>query len=398
VSYQSIGRLALTLLLAAAPIAFALSGGPGTQERRYHEQTEFIAEWERAAPYPIKRSGYYVLVGSVPLPLQLIWLDNERVLFPGMGPGALQTRGRGNDFEVYSGQSLRRANLFAWNTTTGVVKRYGETNSEVCLHGGQITYWVHTTDQEIVRVEGPVGQEREVAESKRNVGSHELLRTSWLNRFTCEMPETAWDGRTPKEHRILPLLPEHGYLDRGAHHFRQRAPSESRYQVKLYQPGAVQGIPLSYQSSQKVRPLEDEDIALDLHGRYTQYANFLDAYVLNGREVFLMPDGTKALRTDRWYERFPSYVFLLKPAGKLQRVNIPVEMARFDSGFGRTDSKAGYGLLLRDGSVKKVLLGNVFGIGISPDGCRIAVAVERGAPTVKPIELKMVDVCAEGHK
>jgi hypothetical protein len=406
-----------TLILLVSLSTFGQSGKPGSQERFYHEHTKYIDEWERRAPYPIKRSGYHALIGSVPIPLHLVWLDNDQILFPGIEASSMKFHGKDNDFELRrAGAPLTAAPLFVWNIRTNEVKRHGETNSDVCHLNKNVIFWKHVTEREIARFEGLPGREMEVVGSTKDVGIRQLLASNWLNQFTCNVPEMSFDGRTPKGHRLIPLRPEHGYLDRGTHHFTQRPASEKRFQVKLYRRGMSDGLPLVYEQFGKMLPLEDEDIASDPYGRYTQYAEFLDVYVLNGREIFFGPGGTKAFRARDWYKRFPSYVFQLKPSGELLRIDIPVEMAKFNiisyyltrrgvfgfshgpnaSGFGKTDAKAGYGVLLEGKHAKKVLLGNIRGVGISPDGCKVAAAIERGAPLAKPIEIKLLDVCPEG--
>ena len=395
----------------------SLPGGPGTQERLYFENSQYIAEWEKKATYPIRSSGYFAIVGSAPVPSHLVWLDNERVLFAGDGPTSVFPVGKDNNFKMSTTEKpkLARQALQVWNVRTGSIEKFGDINSQVCSRDGNLIYWIHQTETEWIRVRRPVGSKTELEIERRKVSGYELMHPNWLNQFTCEAFEKSGDARIPQGHSVIPLRPEHGILDRGPTSGFGKAEIELRRsnQVKLLPPGTRPGIPLAYSANGQKVPIEFEDVDQDVYGRRVQYAEFANTYVFGGREVVIKPDGTKIRPTGDWLRKYPGYLFLLKPSGEVEKRDIPATMTEYGifsyyltqkgifgfshgpnaSGFGRSEARAGYGLLLADGVVTRVFLGNTYSVGVSPDGCKVAVAIARGAPGFHPLEVKYIDLC-----
>ena len=384
------------------------------QESRYYEHLQFLAQWENSAPHPIRHAGYYSRRGTA-IPFGIVWLDNDVAIFPGLSPNALATSGHGNNFELKWSENVARQelSLFEWNTRTGAISRRAATISDPCLADGDLTYLTRREGARIYRIEESAGGSKTATAESAAAPRIGTLITQRVSRYTCKTQDASRDSRVPRDHRIIALRPRDGYLDRGPHFFRERPPEEPRFHVTHYPPGAGKGFPLWYRPDGKTVPLEDEDIALDPYGGATQYSAHLNAYLLNGREIYFRGDGSKGRRAGKWYASNKSYVFLLSKEEKLTRIDIPKEMARHNviayfstrkgifgfshgpnaSGFGASEKGAGYGLLLDGERVEKILIGNIYGIGISPNGCKIAVAIARGAPVIQPVEIKSVDVC-----
>ena len=298
-------------LLALAPNVRCEPRGLVDQEARYYEHVKFVFRMGEQCPIPDNAvCGYYSMRGSA-TPFQIVWVDNDVAIFPGMPASALRTTGHGTDFALKWAQSAdqRELSLYDWNTRTGSIVRHAPTISDACLVDGHLIYLSKQAGHVIYRIDEAVA----VGKTAFRVGTaspiNNTLFTQRVSHHTCKSPGESRDAPVQNNHRIVALKSRDGYFDSQPYFFRERAPQEVRYQVIQYRPGLADGYRLSYVANGRVLPLGAEDIALDPYGSMTQYIVYLNAYLLNGREIYFKPDESKRRRIGTWYKENKSYVF-----------------------------------------------------------------------------------------
>lgn len=147
----------------------------------------------------------------------IAWVDEERVLFEGWDKHLV------DPVEKNSGRPVPMHGLYIWNVRSGAVVRYTKEplRSRMCFSEGFISYSVRRSGR-TVRLEGPFGEEREVA---MYAGEEQL------NPFTCRW----YDASTLPKPRIgggiEPLREEHGWIEHTGSTTWFRGPDHSLVQI-----------------------------------------------------------------------------------------------------------------------------------------------------------------------
>ena len=332
------------------------------------------------AAYPVKDSGIFAEDAD------LVWLDNQRLLFHGYKRVEIQPAP--NKLHRF----IDRA-LYLWNTATGSLEVYDtfekrpdgiEGRSTLCVHEGVLTY----VNRGMV-ITGEKGREIKTSFPKQPY---------WYNPFSCRYYQTkpSWvvDG-----HQTIPLLEEHGYLDLGTR------PEPNYLTLRLENPNPAMNF--NSAGSKKSVPLPIgwlESRILQVH-----YAPFSDTYLLSGLQYY---DGGKGFLSD-WPRDIPHKVWWVNLDGIVQEVVLP-NAAPLQGGWpgvfpvriglfvvsGNTanmsEPSAAGGYFVRGQNMHKVVTGMLRRVAVSPDGCRVAIVNDiyvKHKPVSERIRLQTVQLC-----
>lgn len=279
----------------------------------------------------------------------LAWIDEERVLFEGVGElGA-----------VPSGEQRGRA-LYIWNIRSGQVNRYSKDllHGVLCLVDGFVGYSVYR-DGVPIRLEGPFGREEQIQVPMST-------KRGWtVNPFTCKAYEPNSLPKPTEHGGIEPLRPEHGWLE-----YRR--------------------------ASTWLRTRDDQLVQLVDAGRPMGIVNGLKYSSFSGKYVFWHPS---------WNQ-----TWLVSPTGQVERITPAVEMpndGRLEPvGQGATvlrltriNMKAEWdagasGLYLYTAAEppRRVMKGVVDAMQVHRNGCLVAAILDPWRST-RIHELKVVDLC-----
>ena len=324
--------------------------------------------------YPIKDSKVPVDEQTHP-----VWLNNNQIIFMGyeLDP-ANPPKQVGLAWEIPRG-------VYVWDLEKGTAARdhsWDGTNSW-CVSGKFRSF--HRlrpgTEKTYDLVQEKAGEEQVLP----------LPAKHWFNGISCRyyisLPYWRVEG---KQNQSLPLLEKHGYLDFGVPIWVD--PSGKATPLVLY------------------RPDHEKSVELPLTGRqvqfHTSYAEFADAYLLQGEQRTsdavpvwqLNPDGMLKKILDpkgRDWERIGWGHFYLTKKGLL------LTGGRGD--YGSVGTTGGY--LLADDKPIRIIAGFVRNASVSPDGCKMvfvhALHSQAEADSAKAVRegksgtrtLKMIDFC-----
>ena len=296
---------------------------------------------------------------------QVSWLDNTHVVFHGF------TGGEGSPGHE---SPLTNRGTYVWDLDRGTVTREPRFDraSLICSREPYLSYIEHTEDMK--------SSKRRAYEKGKEIALPEKF---WFNPMNCRtyatQPPWMLEGRA-----MVPLLEEHGYIDRGP----KGQDQIKHFPLLYYHPGAAQPIPLG---------LGSQDIEVGT----IKYAPFLDAYVLEGS---LARNSARPL-------------WLLHPNGTVEQIFTPegktwadlswpwLELTQrgpvFASLHPRGPHSADAGLYLWAGDVLMHVADGFFTMhAISPDGCKLAAIKsrpERPLPTAELHRLQIIDICNGGN-
>jgi len=331
-------------------------------------------------PFPILNAEFDVTDNDN----QVFWLDDDRVLFDGVDYSALAPR-RGD------GRLVPKSALFVWDTRNNRVTRYGDIDGRLCYADGYARYPVRSAGELVTFKAGRFG-----AEEERDLIFKRGGPRPEVNRFTCREFRTE-DLRPTRENHLIPLRDGHGYLDLGP--AQKGKIAEERLEeepIHLFPDGGKPAVPL---------PMDKREASLPL----MSYSTFNDAYLLYSP----IPKTGRVGFIGNWPPRKPQPLYVMRPDGQTKVIEVPYHESRSGSSIDYWLVRPGVfmtshyiskgvegGYLIRDGRFTRVLRGYITAVGVSPDGCKVAVGIKPGdlrerelAPTLR---LKMVNVCAGG--
>ncbi len=305
---------------------------------------------------------------------QIFWLDDYRILYTGYEPSVREIR---RD----DGKSVTKRGIYVLDLQSNKLTRHADAEGYLCYRNGFVRYLV-TFDRKsriAVRREGRFGAEKEIV-----VNMREQPAGHRLNQLTCRDYDAS--SYATGEARSLPLLDGHGVFEFG----QKGMPGRLEISAAKLQ--------LANGTGHVTLPLSGNATYVSL----IQYFEFADSYIVG----YLAPEGSPK----EWPKASVHRIYLLKPAGTVTEILLPVVLGsdRRLSTFALTRaglffyggeirrylSPGTAGLYLSDGKrVVKVESGLLHGIGVSPNGCRLAVAMQTYAKTPDPTTIRVVDVC-----
>ena len=342
--------------------------------------TALMAGCTPGSKLEVKNSGLQIAGGPHPI----AWLDNTHII-ANIHEKDLWIAPDGTEQGVDS--------IIVWNVETGEIKQHaGPGAGWLCVGEGFVRYFQRRLDQgkydEADQYFGPFGQEKKT----------EL--TGPIDPATCrpvsEPPNPPWlDPEQVKKLRMLPLRPEHGWLEIGGGTGGQHDPS---YPVAIHPVGAVdRPIPLDIKVFQ---PWTDQQYSI----RLRRYEAFKAAYLLtlddnfgkggeNGGGWWLYPDGR--IEPILIYGRKGRWVgvrsFYLVPANSvLMAFSIEVH----------PKDLSGLYLMNGKGELESVTYGwpGVLVSALSPDGCKLAFGIDPQGFQGNTLRLHFVDVCGQNSR
>jgi hypothetical protein len=333
---------------------------------------------ESKEAYSVQDTGQTVTV--IPSTMQkLYWLDNERVLYSGGGAvsGHLATNG-----------------LYTWDINAKRAKRHSDINGVPCYFKGYVRYTYWRSDKTLIRREGALGNEEEIPLLRRLAdGKEERINPTvaskpnsiQLNPLTCREYDLDAAAK-PAGYAIEPLLDDHGYIARRHRTEEKEAP------ILFYKKGVDAPMTLPV--------LAKEFWVSDLN-----YSEVADKYTIYGG----VPKDGKAGSNDLWPPGRSHPLYLLSPDGHVETVEIPYgPWNRFRAKYypvkhgvfmvsheikGPRDSGHAGGYLVKGDQVQKVITGEITSVGVSPNGCKVAVGLHIPEKAPYPTRLHIIDFC-----
>ena len=337
----------------------------------------FVAQVHgREAPFSIKDTGH----GFAGLPSsiqQIFWLDEDRILYTGYEPSVREIRKE-------DGRSVTKRGIYVLDLRSNKLTRHADAEGFLCYRNGFVRYSVRfdVSSRIAVRRQGKFGEEKEIA-----VDMREQPAGHRLNQLTCRHYDAS--SYMTGEKRSLPLLDGHGVLEFG----QKGMPGKLEISAaKLHLANGTGHVTL---------PISGNATYVSL----IQYFEFANSYIAG----YIAPKEPSS----KWPKGAFHRIYLLKPEGTVEEIMIPVgpgsdrrlssfALTRaglmFYGGESRRYLNPGTaGLYLSDGNrTKKLESGLLHGIGVSPNGCKVAVAMQTYTKTPDPTTIRVVDVCTRG--
>ncbi len=317
----------------------------------------------------------------------LVWLDNQRILFHGY-------KGVEVPLDPTKRHRFIDRALYLWDTAKGSIELYDtfvkrldglEGRSTLCVHKGVLTY----VSRGMVLT----------GEKDRETRTPFPPQRHWYNPISCRYHDTRpfW---VVEGHQTIPLLEEHGYLDLGTR------PEPDYLTLRLENPNPA----ISFYSvnAKKSFPLPIgwlESRILQIH-----YAPFSNRYLLSGLQYY---DEKQGFLSD-WPQDTSHKVWWLSPDGSVQPQEVPNAISSLEGGWPQVfpilgglfltssntknmrDPSAAGGFIIRGQTIKKLVTGMLKRTAVSPSGCRVAVVndtYEKDKPVSERIRLQVVDLC-----
>lgn len=299
------------------------------------------------------------------------WLDNTHVLFWGFtgiepGPGV----------QIGPGTEVRLLNegYYVWDIEQNTVQKdvQFEQAHPVCINS-------HTKSYVFTYLPDGKTSKRRAFVDRQEIT---LPGRTWLNPVSCRLSSTepSW---VVKGRATIPLLEEHGYLDRGEY----GEDYQKNFPLLFYRQGSEKAISLGLGSRQVERGIT--------------YYPFVGSYLLHGNMNaykappmwLLHPNGTikQVFNPDgkAWANKSWSWLALTKQG--------PLFASLWPAGPHAEEP----GLYLWDGTVLVNIRHGYFSWGVvSPDGCKMAFSAHnrgKDVPLVNRNRLQVVDVCQGGN-
>lgn len=300
------------------------------------------------APLPLIDSGVH---GNSKATIQ--WEDNQRIVFQG--------------YDAADGNGLPPKNISIWTVGHGV-EVYKHHVGWFCAKNSTIAYSLEGDDAPTLY--GLLGKELPMDAGR-------------IAPSTCQpLPEN-----NDRNHHLIPLLPNHGFIDRGP----LKGDPLNNDPAVYFKTGAAQGIQL---------PMGEREISairyMPFQRAYFIQSEYIDPATRKGRSPWpqsvmrplwwMTPTGEITTRQlgapwNRSPQFYPTAAGLVA-AGYDARVQRP-----------RWPEDEGLFLLAPDGAVTKLIGGQITEPAVSPDGCRLAFFHIEQATRHDSAKLKALDLC-----
>lgn len=329
--------------------------------------------------YPVQDAGIFAEQAD------LVWLDNQRVLFHGH-------KGVDLSFDSSKIRRLIDRGLYLWDTTTGSVELYDTFNkradgvlpqSRLCVHDGVLSYVNRG-----VLISGKPGQETKTTPPKY---------PHWVNPHSCRYYDTK-PVLGVEDHQTIPLLEEHGYLDLGTR------PEPNYLTLRLEQPNP----PIIFYSVQAKKPVTLPIGWQEVGFIQVHYAPFSKRYLLSGLQYYDEQRGF----LPAWPRDTPPRVWWLNPDGTLRKEElpnilplqsnpprtVPVRTGLFvvaGNTRERPEPTTVGGYLIQGKHLQRVINGMLLRMSVSPGGCKVAVVndTHEKKPVNERIRLQIIELC-----
>ncbi len=317
-------------------------------------------------PYPDTSWSLIYAIHKMRPPDDIYWLDNDRILFPG-----------------YEKQGDSLPFVIILNTRTGQYTKEAPLRQHfwMCFNRGFLAYNISEDEHGFAKtmMAGPLGQVKLLASPSPGQQEPELKQChGWPNDDLTEQRPNA---------NVRNLSPEDGYLlieDHSRTHSMRIENPEAP--VQLFKPGKA---PIDL-------PIQKKEVD---SSRVT-YSEFAGLYLIVPE---LPRSGTYGVVT--WPLDLPIPVYTISHDGDVKAIELPagsqpagVYLTRkgliWVSNATHGNSRDAGAWLLIDGKAQKIIEHFVTGIGISPDGCKVAYSVNSWDPQ-KTDNLHLMNLCQD---
>lgn len=318
-----------------------------------------VALPSRAAPLGVTmRTSGVPTFGSSPIVGTVHWIDRERVLFV----GAKHVSSEARDLGRY---------LYVWNVSTNETKtiaELGNAGGGLCYDGGYVRYVIEVRGKPAIVKAGILGSEVALPPAGEN-----YLRT---NPFTCR----GYDENKLKTKfgpgGFWPLRDAHGYW------------------------GAREGMPQG--QTLLIAPDGQREMLLRIpYAPPPRWSAYQGKYEFRRSESLLSATKTSGK------------IWLLAPSGETTEMDIPAGpwfggstgyamtmrgLFMFSHAIGSGGNGDAGGYLMEEGEKpRRFVSGYIYGYGVSPDGCRIALNINLDRRSKRGPEMIAAQVCSKGN-
>ena len=306
----------------------------------------------------------------------IFWLDDDRILYSGYEPNVRETRKR-------DGISVSKLGVYVLDLRSYQLTRRADLYGVLCYRDGYIRYLARIDPESKSGVwrEGKFGEEKEVI-----LGESAKVRGRRLSSLTCRDYEGGVYG--DDSGRRIPLLEQHGVIE-----YERRRESGSR-----------EVLPPLWRSTDGQKQVILPFTASAISPEWIRYYEFAKRYTVG----YVAPQGPST----QWPKGAEHRVFLLSPDGIVSEKTIsggPWSKRRlatfvltkaglvvYGGELHRHLDPGTVGIYLALGHTsQKLASGLLHGIGVSPSGCRVAVAMQTYAKTPDPATIRIIDLCAK---
>ena len=327
---------------------------------------------------------------------RLYWWDNDHVFVPGYAP----------DDKLLTEEGKPKKGLYILDTRNNSYVRHADLGhySRFCYYQGFVTYTVSG------KMDDPVETDRQM---EGVFGQEKMLPIGV--RFNADLNNKDSYTECPRVDRTKRLRPEHAALEQdhfpvGAKFLRPEdgyiflSYCKAKYcdghggldkdefddPVKLYRPNQTEPIEL---------PILVKELGLGSYIRYVEWAN----------KYLIIPATRKDTSwpaSDRLKGKSPYQVYLMTPNGDVETITIPdgkwlppMDIAWTRAGLyfnGNVGTEQGEGCwwLKPNGELKRIF--DLSGpMGLSPDGCKLAVAAKSYRDKPRTSFVRIVDFCSK---
>lgn len=294
-------------------------------------------------------------------PRGIYWMDNTRLIFVGAEDQTAATR-REDKVRV------RRPGLYIWDTTNNSLKRHADVSGSgsFCYADGYVRYVLGRSDKTVLRT-GKLGIEKETVFDGPLPSNPGVS----FSRLTCKEYR---QSDYPKIGRggVFPLRDGDGYLG------LTEPPQNHQHKLGYFRTATSDGIPLPF-------------------SRFTneRYLPYFKAYLFQptdaSRKVFLLSlDGsTRVLDIPNGLWMAGTTAYDLTRSGVLM---VSHSSATETPRVFRDENRGAF--LINGSDVRRIASGRISGFQVSPDGCKVAMAIGLVRPQRRGT-LQVLDVCSE---
>lgn len=345
--------------------------------------------------FPVRRLDLAVRSQGLDLETgSMYWIDNDRLV-------VLARAGLGEPLPLGATKAEPAAKLetflYVWDIRKAdpeLVMRLPGAGVSVRVDGTTLRVMYRRADEPYAEIlEGPVVGER--FESKVLAPfSRERDGQLAVNPFTGVVYPLSTRPGQPGPRRVVPLRPEHGFLDLGGVDDPTHWANPENDPVKWYPPdgSGAKVLPIWFRNPDRFELL---------------YSTYTGEYVIS--------DWTSRAETIGhvlpWIKGDPQRIHFWKPGEPTRSIELPdadyvpvrhaLPTAKglvIVSQFAKiTRNLRGAGVYLFDGNGSRQLAaGSPNAYAVSPDGCKVAVGLRTEDPGAKPHHLYLIDLCAQG--
>jgi hypothetical protein len=331
---------------------------------------------DNSAYYSIRDTGHgFSILHSTIQPI--FWLDEDRILYRGYEPSGNEVRGA-------DGKTTSKLGVYVLDVRTNRNTRHADLYGYLCYRDGFVRYFARSdpTLQTQVWREGRFGEEKEVIYEGRP-----KIRGLRISGLTCRDYQAGVYG--DYEGLRIPLLDQHGSIEYG----RRKGP------------GSKEELPPRWLSSDGGTQVALPFTTVGISPSWIRYYEFANVYTIG----YAPPQQSSS----KWSASSQHRIYVLSTAGKVSEISISgggwgeqrlsafaltlAGVLVYGGELRRYKDPGTVGIyLVSGGTSRKISSGLLHALGVSPSGCRVAVAMQTYVKSPDPALIRIVELCGGG--